>query len=319
MKHSRNQRLSEHLLHVDEEILTNAYNVDDAEKLKTYKKTKHTNIRPIYAARKPIRKAVWVPAVAAAACVALTVGLWQGGVFDPAEIPVETPDVSTTTAEATEPSEDATTTTTEPTDSSKTNEPSKTTATTTEKPTNPSKTEPTKTTEPSKTTKPIIINGKKVVFADESSGFIPNSRPIGGYLHGTVKEKIEQYKGQDVLYAVIVEVLTLPEEYHELYPPDNAPQPKDEWENEEEWREYAEEYLNRYLDQRVKKLKEITNKELIPISTDDKYWAFYTDEEYAFLMELTAEEIDKLDKCDCFFMRLRHPDGDAEAGIVIPE
>lgn len=48
------------------------------------------------AARKPIRKAVWVPAVAAAACVALTVGLWQGGVFSPAEIPVETPDVSTT-------------------------------------------------------------------------------------------------------------------------------------------------------------------------------------------------------------------------------
>lgn len=55
------------------------------------------------AARKPIRKAVWVPAVAAAACVALTVGLWQGGVFSPAEIPVETPDVSTTTAEPTEP------------------------------------------------------------------------------------------------------------------------------------------------------------------------------------------------------------------------
>ncbi len=88
MKHSRNQRLSEHLLNVDENILTNAYNVDDAEKLKAYKKAKHTNNRPIYA----IRKAVWVPAVAAAACVALAVGLWQGGVFDPAPIPVETPD-----------------------------------------------------------------------------------------------------------------------------------------------------------------------------------------------------------------------------------
>ena len=80
MKHSRNQRLSEHLLNVDENILTNAYNVDDAEKLKAYKKTKHTNNRPIYA----VRKAVWVPAVAAAASVALAVGLWQGGVFAPA-------------------------------------------------------------------------------------------------------------------------------------------------------------------------------------------------------------------------------------------
>lgn len=35
------------------------------------------------ATRKPVRKAVWVPLVAAAACVALTVGLWQGGVFAP--------------------------------------------------------------------------------------------------------------------------------------------------------------------------------------------------------------------------------------------
>ena len=31
MKNSRNERLSEHLLNVDEEILTNAYEIDDAE------------------------------------------------------------------------------------------------------------------------------------------------------------------------------------------------------------------------------------------------------------------------------------------------
>ena len=64
------------------------------------------------AARKPIRKAVWVPAAAAAACVALAVGLWQGGVFDPADIPVAPDEGVTTTAEPTEPSKDATTTTT---------------------------------------------------------------------------------------------------------------------------------------------------------------------------------------------------------------
>ena len=249
------------------------------------------------AARKPIRKAVWVPAVAAAACVALTVGLWQGGVFDPAPIPVETPDVSSTTAEATEPS--------------KKTEPSKTTA----KHTDPSKTEPTKTTEPSKTTKPIIINGKKVVFADESSGFIPNSRPNGGYLHGTVKEKMEQYKGQDVLYAVIVEVYYFPNELLENYP-EGAPYIWEE--NEELWYAYTEKYLQPYIDQGVKKLKEITGKELIPISTDDKYFGFYAEEKNSFFMELTAEEINELDKCDCFFIRLRHPDGDAASGIAIP-
>ncbi len=62
------------------------------------------------AARKPIRKAVWVPAVAAAACVALAVGLWQGGVFDPAPIPVETPDEGASVTEPAETSKDATTT-----------------------------------------------------------------------------------------------------------------------------------------------------------------------------------------------------------------
>jgi len=301
MKHSRNQRLSEHLLNVDENILTNAYNVDDAEKLKAYKKTKHTNNHPIYA----VRKAVWVPAVAAAACVALAVGLWQGGVFDPAPIPVETPDVSTTTAEATEPSEktEPSKTTAKPTEPTKTTESSKTTK-------HPTKTEPTKTTV-------TTIDGKMVVFADEPSGFIPNSRPNGGYLHGTVKEKMEQYKGQDVLYAVIVEVYYFAKEMHELYPSGGVPQPKDEWENEEEWFAYVEEYLQLYIDQRVEKLKEITGKELIPISTDDKYFGFYAEEKNSFFMELTAEEINELDKCDCFFIRLRHPDGDDAARITI--
>jgi len=252
------------------------------------------------AARKPIRKAVWVPAVAAAACVALAVGLWQGGVFDPAPIPVETPDEGASVTEGTtDPTTVTTTTPAEPTDPSKKTEPHKSETT---------KTEPTKTTA-------TTIDGKTVVFANESSGFIPNSRPNGGYLHGTVKEKMEQYKGQDVLYAVIVEVYYFPNELLENYP-EGAPYIWEE--NEELWYAYTEKYLQPYIDQRVKKLKEITGKELIPISTDDKYFGFYAKEKNSFFMELTAEEINELDKCDCFFIRLRHPDGDAASGIAIP-
>lgn len=41
MKNSRNERLSEHLLNVDEEILTNAYEVDSCQKLQSYIKTKN--------------------------------------------------------------------------------------------------------------------------------------------------------------------------------------------------------------------------------------------------------------------------------------
>ncbi len=187
MKHSRNQRLSEHLLNVDEEILTNAYNVDDAEKLKAYKKAKHTNNRPVYAIRKPIRKAVWVPAVAAAACVALAVGLWQGGVFDPADIPVETPDESTTaTAEATEPSEDATTSVTS------------VTSTTTAKSTEPSKTEPTKTTEPSKTTKHPTKTEPTKTTGSSKTETTKSTKPTKPYILVGGEDHMPPLSGDDI-------------------------------------------------------------------------------------------------------------------------
>lgn len=49
MKNSRNKNLSEHLLNVDEKILSNAYEVDDAEKLKQYVKTKNAKTeKPFY-------------------------------------------------------------------------------------------------------------------------------------------------------------------------------------------------------------------------------------------------------------------------------
>ncbi len=272
------------------------------------------------AARKPIRKAVWVPAVAAAACVALTVGLWQGGVFDPAEIPVETPDVSTTTTEnVTEPSKD-TTTTTEPskataTTTEKTTEPSKATATTTE----PSKTDPSKTTkqptktEPAKTTV-TTIDGKMVVFADEATNIVSNALVKSHYMDRRLKEKMKIYEGQDVLYAVIVEVPILGEDIKEL-----PSLPKEEWYSDD--KTYSDEYLAEFFGsrqgKRVKKLKEIIGEELIPVSTDERYFGFYTGENYAFIMNLTAEQINELGKCDCFVIRLRHPDGDA--GVCIPQ
>jgi len=142
------------------------------------------------AARKPIRKAVWVPAVAAAACVALTVGLWQGGVFDPAEIPVETPDVSTTaTAEATEPSKDATTTTT-----AKPTEPSKKTE--------PSKSETTKTTAKNK----LLITADEPDRSDikEITSDAVEWPSKGNACTPLLKEKMEQYRNTDATFAVIV-------------------------------------------------------------------------------------------------------------------
>ena len=49
MKNSRNKRLSEHLLNVDEDIVTNAYEIDDTEKLKQYVKAKKARTKkPFY-------------------------------------------------------------------------------------------------------------------------------------------------------------------------------------------------------------------------------------------------------------------------------
>ena len=68
MKRTRSENLSEHLLNADESLLANAYEVDDAEKLKQYirEKTK----KPFYKTAR-FRKASVI-----AACFLLLVGLW---------------------------------------------------------------------------------------------------------------------------------------------------------------------------------------------------------------------------------------------------
>ena len=49
MKNTRNEEFSEHLLNVDEEILTNAYEIDNVEKLRQYIKTKNAKTKkPFY-------------------------------------------------------------------------------------------------------------------------------------------------------------------------------------------------------------------------------------------------------------------------------
>lgn len=69
MRNSRNEILSEHLLHVAEDILSNAYEIDDGEKLRNYTKTKNAKLRkPFFVT--PVFRA----AVVAAACLALLIG-----------------------------------------------------------------------------------------------------------------------------------------------------------------------------------------------------------------------------------------------------
>ena len=78
MKNFRNEKLSEHLLNVDDGILSNAYEIDSAEKLREYSKTKRAK------SKKPVYKTpAFRIAVAVAACVALLVGML---LFRPKEV-----------------------------------------------------------------------------------------------------------------------------------------------------------------------------------------------------------------------------------------
>lgn len=70
MKNSRNKNLSEHLLNVDEKILSNAYEVDDAEKLKQYVKTKNAKTEKPFYLTPMFRRVATI-----AACFILVVGV----------------------------------------------------------------------------------------------------------------------------------------------------------------------------------------------------------------------------------------------------
>ena len=70
MKSSQRERLSEHLLNVDEEILSNAYEIDDAGKLKQYIKAKNKMTGNYF-----YKTSVFRTVAVIAACLALIVGV----------------------------------------------------------------------------------------------------------------------------------------------------------------------------------------------------------------------------------------------------
>ena len=82
----------------------------------------------------------------------------------------------------------------------------------------------------------------------------------------------------------------------------------DKWRSLEN--QHREPYYTAILDQRVQTLDGITGKERIPISTDNRFSPYFSSEEYAFFMELTADEISNLAERGGYVIRLVFPDGD---------
>lgn len=70
------------------------------------------------------------------------------------------------------------------------------------------------------------------------------------------------------------------------------------------------EYSTPFIQQRVNKLAKWSDKELIPLTTDENFFIFSTiDSCYAFFMELTADEINDLAEQSGFVIRLVYPPG----------
>ena len=82
--------------------------------------------------------------------------------------------------------------------------------------------------------------------------------------------------------------------------------------------QYRESYHIAILDQRVQILDDITGKERIPISDDTRFFAYFSSAEYAFFMELTADEINALAECGGYIIRLVFPDGDKGNTSYVP-
>ena len=225
------------------------------------------------------------------------------------------------------------------------------------------------------TTFPTTTNpteDKIIITADEPEVFdnLPEFGTLmrGRHISPALKEKMSQYNGCDVVYAVIVEVPILGNdheafwesneelaqarnEYYETYRAlvNEVKRLNPSWregafigfQNVEIWTDEMQVALN-YLDshwdilhdleiqyrdsyyadiqnQRVQILKDINTCEVIPLYTDTRFYPFFShDPNYAFFMELTAEEINSLADSGNYVIRLLFPDGDSTE-ILFPE
>lgn len=220
-------------------------------------------------------------------------------------------------------------------------------------PSRPTATTPGKT-EPSKTTTTTTAPKKVLITADEPEDFSVLSEAPLAEIHPispALREKMDLYNGEEVVYSVIVEVVWTDEEVEQI---NRIPEENDELIQLEEKRDIAydafcaaleetggrytpdvqekrdlfrqlanecmnlrdlltDEYAASLRNRRVTELSNFSDQELIPLLTDVRFYPFFAhDPNYAFFMELTADEIHELAKQGGFIIRLVFPDGDSE-------
>ena len=252
------------------------------------------------------------------------------------------PTASTTSATESEPTADAT----ECTDANKTEQPTTTTVPSRTQPSQTTASAPTSTTVPAQE-KVWITADKPDRYGTLSSDEVISRH--GVYISPMLRETMEQYKEVNAVYFVIVELPATEEDYDDFSSTDEELLRLEEaektayqkylaakeeaggytaevWALRQEYRAIAsqynslkdklmEEHIQAVLTSRVNDLACWSHSELVSLATDTRFrpvFAYACDRDYAFLMELTADEIHALAERGGYVIRLACPDGEED-------
>ena len=212
----------------------------------------------------------------------------------------------------------------------------------------PTQSKPQPTTTPTVPQKIVITADEPDVYGDASPDGILSL--YKKYISPALQEKMKLHSSDNVVFSVIVELPITVEDYNSFSSTDEellrlekerdiASQEFEDaleqygWTEDvremqkklqriaSEWEyllhELTMEYLLGVLDQRINELTHLSENAPIPISTDTRFkplFAFNAD--YAFFMELTADEINELAERGGYVIRLVFPDGDGEIIVL---
>ena len=255
------------------------------------------------------------------------------------------PEGSTTSDSTTGKTEPSKTTTTKKTDAPT----ATTTVTTTQTTTKPSASTTQSTATPTTPTtapqKIVITADEPDVYGDASMEILSRNEK---YISPALLEKMKLYENKDVLYSVIVEIPLTIEDYEECSNYSNtneevirlatekaaaydaylkAKEQAGGWTQEvydkyQIFKEIASQHTGLYnkltreytsviRNRRTVELSSLSNNALISLATDTRFIPYFSyDSNYAFFMELTADQINEVAELGGYVIRLVFPDGD---------
>ena len=152
-------------------------------------------------------------------------------------------------------------------------------------------------TEPPIDNRPVITVMSENMYDNSDALYNDSDISVREVLIGNMlKEQLELNKGKDVLFRVVVELVLCGEDSDGY-----------DWDGSQEGCEELEEIWMRKIQEREDYLYEVASKEVVPITEASEIILHIAHTDKAFVVELTAEEIDLLVKKGGFYLRLAPP------------